>query len=664
VRALACLAWAGSALLASALPSQAQLVIFEAPGLTLGNDPVECAAAAGYRICQSDAATERVLSHDGLPAGERIPLDFQLLLPPAPGSGPDGRYPLVVFIHGWNGHKNSIGGGLESEFVPYAQAGYAVLAYSARAWGNSCGSSQQTNPECANQWNHLADVRFEVRDTQYFAGLLADELSDDGTPLVDGNKVGVTGVSYGGGQSTMLAGLRNRVVDLDGSLLPWTSPAGKPMQIAAAAPFWAWTDLSYSLLPNGRTLDYVSNNSYYGPNANHPIGVLKSSYVAGLYATGHANSVFAPPGEDPPLDLWFQMINAGEPYTATGVGAAADEIIQFHSGYYRIDPVVPPAPILFNSGWSDDLFPVDEPLRWIHRAKTLHPGLQAHLVASDYGHARASSDDAAFAKAAAREWFDRHLLGIGGTTHPAIRARLQDCAGTGAPEYGAATWEGLSPGEVRFQSAGGGTVVSSGGPSAESASAFDPISGADACARVADAAGVGTLSFDLGPGGYTLLGSPTLIADLTVSGGPAENTLLAVRLLDIAPDDTELLLARAIYRPDASGQQVFQLHPIGSQIAADHHLQLELLGHEAPTMRQSNTAFTISVANLDLRLPVAENPNGGQIGVPAPKVVPAGYLLLPFVALPALLPLALAGLTAALLASGWRALRSRARGRV
>ena len=234
----------------------------------------------------------------------------------------------------------------------------------------------------------------------------------------------------------------------------------------------------------------------------------------------------------------------------------------------------------------------------------------------------------------------------------------------GPPVYGASTWEGLSPGEVRFQSAGGGTVLSSGGPSAESASAFDPIAGADACARVADAAGVGTLSFDLGPGGYTLLGSPTLIADLTVTGGPAENTLLAVRLLDIAPDDTELLLARAVYRPDASGQQVFQLHPIGSQIAADHHLQLELLGHEAPTTRQSNTVFTVSVANLDLRLPVAENPNGGQIGVPAPKVVPAGHLLLPFVALPALPPLALAGLTAALLASGWRALRSRARGRV
>ena len=69
-----------------------------------------------------------------------------------------------------------LGGGLESEFIPYAQGGYAVLAYDARAWGDSCGADQQANAECAGQWNHLADVRYEVRDTQYLAGLLADEL--------------------------------------------------------------------------------------------------------------------------------------------------------------------------------------------------------------------------------------------------------------------------------------------------------------------------------------------------------------------------------------------------------------------------------------------------------------------------------------------------------
>ena len=51
------------------------------------------------------------------------------------------------------------------------------------------------------------------------------------------------------------------------------------MQIAAAAPFWAWTDLAYSLLPNGRTLDYASNNAYRGPFGTAPYGVSKTTYV-------------------------------------------------------------------------------------------------------------------------------------------------------------------------------------------------------------------------------------------------------------------------------------------------------------------------------------------------------------------------------------------------
>ncbi len=270
----------------AAVPARAELALFEATGITLGDDPVECADLGTHRRCASDAGSERVLSHDGLPASERIPLDFQLFLPAAPANGPDGNYPLVVFIHGWGGSNTSIGGGVESEFVPYAEGGYAVLAYSARAWGGSCGSAQQANSECAGQWNHLADIRYEVRDTQYFAGLLADELSDDGTPLVDPAKIGVTGVSYGGGQSTMLTTLRNRVVNLDGSTSPWTSPAGKPMQIAAAAPYWAWTDLAYALLPNGRTLDYAVNNAYRGPLGGAPFGVSKTSVQRGALRAG------------------------------------------------------------------------------------------------------------------------------------------------------------------------------------------------------------------------------------------------------------------------------------------------------------------------------------------------------------------------------------------
>ena len=98
--------------------------------------------------------------------------------------------------------------------------------------------------------------------------------------------VGATGASYGGGISVALAALRNREDLPNGSLVPWDSPGGKAMEVAAAAPQWAWTDIAYALAPNGRNLDYVTNSTYRGPSGNFPIGVMKYSYTEALYQSG------------------------------------------------------------------------------------------------------------------------------------------------------------------------------------------------------------------------------------------------------------------------------------------------------------------------------------------------------------------------------------------
>ncbi len=297
--------------LASAAPAHAAVTaLFEGAGITQGGDPVECTAIPPppftfYRYCASDAATERVLSHDGLPPSERAPLDFFLYLPtPATPSAPDGQYPLVVLLHGWPGSKGDF---FETEILmTYVAAGYAVLAYDARGFNESCGPDQSEDPACEGQWNHLGDVRYEVRDTQYFAGLLVDERSDEGTPLVDPARIGVAGISYGGAQSATLAALRSRVVDVDGTVHPWTSPAGTPLQIAAAAPTWAWTDFAYAGAPNGRNLDYAVNNAYRGPLGGAPFGVAKLFYILGQYTTGRDSTVYAAPGEDPDINAWNQ----------------------------------------------------------------------------------------------------------------------------------------------------------------------------------------------------------------------------------------------------------------------------------------------------------------------------------------------------------------------
>jgi hypothetical protein len=232
-------------------------------------------------------------------------------------------------------------------------------------------------------WSRLAAARYEARDTQYLAALLADE------GLVIPDRVGVTGVSYGGGQSMILAALHNRTMMLDGSLVPWTSPGGRAMGLAAAAPLIPWSDLAQALTPNGRTLDYRVDNSY-GERA----GVQKKSWEDVLYATGVGN-YYAPAGADPDADLpaWHARIGQGEPYDGDPLlQHALEQLTRYHSAYY-IDDSVPPAPVFIYNSWVDDLFPGDEALRYWRKTRAKHADAEIFLqLAAGFGHPRAALD--------------------------------------------------------------------------------------------------------------------------------------------------------------------------------------------------------------------------------------------------------------------------------
>src|ERR1700739_2941525 len=150
-----------------------------------------CSAQDGVRFCPTVGLEERVPSFDG------VPLDVDVTLPPS-GSGP---FPTIVMLHGWGGSKTAFessspaGDGNETfdyNNVYYAQHGFAVVNYSARGWGRSCGSSEsRTEPGCKEGWIRLADQRYEARDTQYLLGVLADE------KIVQPRSIGVPGSSYG-----------------------------------------------------------------------------------------------------------------------------------------------------------------------------------------------------------------------------------------------------------------------------------------------------------------------------------------------------------------------------------------------------------------------------------------------------------------------------------
>jgi len=573
---------------------------------------LSCAAQAAngdVRLCGGETTT-----WDG-----KTQIDVNVVLPPAPGGGGDGPYPLIGVFHGWGGHKIGLG---DARVQDWAEAGYAVFSISDRGWGESCGGQDPdriTEPEaCAAGYNHLLDTRYEVRDAQYLISVLADE------GVAVPNKIGATGVSYGGGMSLALAALRNRTMLPDGSLVPWKSPTGTPIELAAAVPQWPWSDLAYSLMPNGSTLDYRVDNPYRGPDGKAPIGVEKASYVSGLYGLGLASSNYALPGTDPGADLttWYGLIDAGEPYDSNPLAASiVAEITAHHSSYY-IDHSQPPAPLLIQSGWNDDLFPVDEAVRFYNRTRAQYPGDPISLFLMDDGHARSqnkTTDEALFLQ---REnaWFDHYLKDVGAAPSSSAEALTTTCPKAAASEgpFKAASWDELSPGEVRFGKAVAQTILPGAGDPTIGAT-FDPIAGKDPCATASGADQLGTANYRLtvpAPG-FTLLGSPTVIADLSVANADSE---LAARLLDVGPDGKERLVARGLLRPRSGKDTVFQLHPQGYRFAGGHSVKLELLPADAPYARPSNLQAPITVSNLELRLPVREQPGtvGGLVQTPAP----------------------------------------------
>jgi dienelactone hydrolase len=595
-------------------------------GQTVSGAAIPCTAQSdGTEVCHgtfssSGGSDLRLKSFDGQP------LAVWVTLPAATGN----PYPLIIQSHGWGVPPN---GPTDTQYYgptadSWAQAGYAVLQITARGFGDSCGSaaSRLADPAgCQNGYIRLDDERYEARDAQYATGLLVDE------GVADANRIGATGESYGGGVSLELATLKDRVMNADGSLAPWTSPGGTPLHLAAAAPVIPWSDLTYSLMPNGRTLDYAVTS----PSADlTPIGVEKQSFVSGLFALGASNGYYAPPGTNSQADLttWYGAINAGEPYDGNPQDQAlAQQIAQYHSPYYLLAGAYGfgrevPAPLLIANGFTDDLFPVDEAVRYYNLEHSLYPTDPVSLLDGDFGHMRAQNKpaDKALLSSAIQNLFAYYLKGAGAQPPPSATATIETCpasAPSGGP-FTAPDWNGLHPGEVDFSSSAAQTISSAAGNPSISR-AIDPIAGDGACASVSSTdQGTGVATYRLpaasGPG-YTLLGSATVIANLNVTG---QFPIIAARLWDVdSSAGNETLVARGVYRLDSSapnGLQVFQLHPGAWHFAAGHIPKLELLGQDSPYVRSSNGQFSISVSDLQLRLPVHEAP-GTAPGVTAPK---------------------------------------------
>src|SRR5688500_15212336 len=132
----------------------------------------------------------------------------------------EGLHPLVVQVHGYAGSKTS-SGDIAARLIA---EGYAVLRYSTRGFGESWG---QVN---------MSAVNVEIADLRSMSAQVVDAASF----AINGDAVAVTGASYGGGHSWAAA------------ITPtFTTALGAQVRIRTVVPIAPWTDLLYSLIPNG-----------------------------------------------------------------------------------------------------------------------------------------------------------------------------------------------------------------------------------------------------------------------------------------------------------------------------------------------------------------------------------------------------------------------------
>jgi hypothetical protein len=412
----------------------------------------------------------------------------------------------------------------------------------------------------------------------------------------------VTGISYGGGMSNILAYLKNRVRLPDGTFVPWTSPSGTPLQINAAWGRWGWADLANSLLPNGR---FLETKKWKAGDGIKPGGIFKQSFVGGLYLISSLN--YLAPGGTPNADLTtpYNLGTAGEPYSADAeqrIALLTDR--KSPAGLFGSTP----SPLLLENGWTDDLFSPQEALMIYGDTDGGRKG-PVSLQFGDLGHGRAANKLKAeqFFNDQGAAFFDAYLKHQG--TAPAagsVSAFTQTCPVSNAPggPYSAASWAKLRPGAFKLAGPKAKRVTSDGGDPV-AAHTFDQVLGGNPCATVPAGKGRNTAVYRAKvKKGFTLLGLPTIRATIKTKGA---NGQLDARLYDVFKGQ-ETLVTRGQYRltNNQKGALTWQLNGGGWKFAKGHTVELEVLGQDPNYMRKSNGKFTVTVSRLSASLPTRE----------------------------------------------------------
>jgi len=610
--------------------------------------------------------------------GNRITLDVDVTLPPSARVAkelgldvttikkPKKGFPVIVLMHGCCGGDKTSWEALtvdaEREHWHHSSAwwasqGYVVVTYTARGFRNSddAGSTGSTQ---------LDSRRYEINDYQYLVGLLADhdaQRRDAGErPLfgVNPKRVGAVGGSYGGGFSWLAL--------TDPS---WKSPAfDRKMRLAAVVPKYGWTDLVEALVPSGHYRDTTSGENpktVIAPvdpaeaPSRHPVGVMKQSIVAGLYATGNNSSgnhtTFPQYVHDAILRL-----QEGEPYEGDAlIEALLDTFLNDRSAYYQSSFWQKvkgglEVPLYAVGTWTDPLFPTIETLRFYNKLKALNPDYPVQAYFGDYQHFVANKakewgdlcgDDhhvctledfrttggaINFSKVPTRvrkgintrinSFLDHFLKGKGKQPKMNVSATTTICNANATekypvdepgPEYRARDWRALAPQSFTFGWEGGG-LISSAAVDAHAIES-DPVfrdRQTDKCYTTTQGnpgLGVAHLASEPLAAPMTLMGLPNLEIDYDTSDS---EFWVSARLMDEDPDGNLTLVSRGLCKfngdtdPDATCGS-FALLGNSWIFEKDHRVVIEVSQADSPFLRKPNTPTSMTINSANVTLPLA-----------------------------------------------------------
>ena len=444
----------------------------------------------------------------GVPAGPgqplTIPLDTSLYVPSSATA--ETPAPAVLIAHGFGGDKGDVDGDARE----LAARGYVVQTWTARGFGASGGRIALDSPD------------YEVADARRLLDRLTamPEVAQDGP---GDPRVGVTGGSYGGGLSLLLAGYDRRV--------------------DAIAPVITWNDLGQALFPNDASTAPVPVDT--------PARGAFTGGADGVFKSGWAGIFFGTPGGPPvvpgtPLTCGRFTPEVCAAYTeaaTTGRASPASAALLERSSPATVTNRIT-APTLLVQGEQDTLFGLDQ--ADANARQIAANGTPVSVLWFAGGHDGGSPDTAVRGRIG--DWFDQHLRGVtpepgSDTAVPPFSYQLQSNIRTRgdtptgrtivADAYPGLTGAGSAPLDTqRVALSGGPQVVIH--PAGGNPAAVTSLPGAGAALGSASGAlgGLGALSSPPGqaarfvsdplPAATQVAGTPRV--DIEVSGVPGQQS--------------------------------------------------------------------------------------------------------------------------------------------